>query len=176
MRLILPFLTRLVSALFALALIGVGVITIVEVAAAWIGTGPAILPDDSAARLRTLPWDDRTVVITIIVLAALGVIALLIGLWKRPPLSIPVEGHTDVAIERHALEQSIRRRIEHIDGVHHAKVRVGGPSLRADVETRRRHGPEDIKAQIESELAALVAAYHLALQPKVRLRHRGGDA
>ena len=175
MRVFVPVFTRIFSALLALALITAGVVVLVEVVAAWLGIGWTILPTDTADRFEEWHWDDRAIVVTSAIVLAVGVIALLIGLWRRAPLTIPLDDNADVTFERHALEQSLRRRVEALDGVTTARIRAGKKRLRARVDTNRRHQPEEVKARVETHLAEVAAAQHLDLPRDVQLRYRGGE-
>jgi hypothetical protein len=47
------------------------------------GAGWTILLDDTAALFQRWQWNDRPVVVTIVIVAAVGLLALLIGLWRR---------------------------------------------------------------------------------------------
>jgi Family of unknown function (DUF6286) len=170
----LPVFTRILSVLLALALIVAGVIAVVEVFAAWLGAGWTLLPDAIVSRFQHWHWDDGPVVITIVVVGVVGLVALLVGLWPRPPLTVPVDGQPDVTYERHGLEQSIRRQIEVLDGVAKARVRIDGRRLRTRVETSRRHQPEELKARVDERLASVTSSRHLNLRPDVRLRFPGG--
>jgi hypothetical protein len=174
LRTFVPVFTRIFSALLALALIAAGVVVLVEVVAAWLGIGWTILPTDTAARFEEWHWDDRAIVVTSVIVLAVGVVALLIGLWRRAPLTIPIDDSADVTFERHALEQSLRRRVEALDGVTSARIHAGTKRLRARVDTNRRHRPEEVKARVEDHLAHAAAAQHLDLTRNVQLRYRGG--
>ena len=61
MRLVVPVLTRLVSALAALAILSAGVIVLVELVANWTGNGFVILPEDWPDQLRSTSCDDTVV-------------------------------------------------------------------------------------------------------------------
>jgi len=169
-----PVFTRVFSVLLALALIVAGVVVVVEVVAAWFGAGWTLLPDDTTSRFQLWRWDDRSVVITIIIVGVVGLISILIGVWPRPPLTVPVAGQPDVNYERHALEQSIRHQIEDLDGVTKARVKIDRRRLRTRVETNRRHQPQELKANVDALLAGVTSSRHLELQPDVRLRFPGG--
>jgi hypothetical protein len=170
MHILAPVLTRLFSALLALALIAGGVVLIVEVVAAWAGGGWTILPDDTTARFQMWRWNDRSVVETIIVVGAVGLLAVLIAVWPRPPLTVPIAGRTDVSYERHALEQTVRRQLQGLDGVSKARVRADHRRLVARLDTNRQHQPEELRSRAEAVLETIVADRHLELQPTVRLR------
>jgi Family of unknown function (DUF6286) len=171
---VLPVFTRIFSVLLALALIVAGAIVVVEVFAAWLGAGWTLLPDDTTSQFEQWHWDDGPVVITIVVVGLVGLVALLIGLWPQPPLTIPVAGQPDVNYERHALEQSIRHQLEGLEGVGKARVRISRHRLRTRIETGRPYQPDEVKARVDALLATVTASRHLELRPDVRLRMHGG--
>ena len=175
MHLLAPVFTRVFSALLALALIASGIVVVVEVFAAWLGAGWTILPDDTAALFQRWEWNDRPVVVTLVIVAVAGLLALLIGLSQRPPLTVPIEGQPDVSYERHALEQSIRRDVERLDGVTKARVRVARGRLVTRVDTNRRLQPDDVKSRVDGRLHEITTARRISLRPDVRLRAPGVD-
>lgn len=173
MHLLAPVFTRVFSALLALALIAAGVVVVVEVVAAWLGAGWTILPDDTAALFQRWQWDDRPVVVTLAIVAAVGLLALLIGLARRRPLTVPIDGQPDVSFERHALEQTIRRELERLDGVTKARVHVARDRLVARVDTNRRLQPDEVKSRVDDRLRAVTTARRISLRPDIRLRAPG---
>lgn len=175
MRYVVPLLARLFSALLALSLVAAGVIVVVEVAAARLGIGWTILPSDTVQKLRDRAWDDQAVVLTIVAVAVVGLVALLVGLWPRAPLTVPITGIPGASYERYALERSVTRRLEAVDGVTGARVRAGRRRVTARVDTNRRFRPDELRAEVESVLAQTVAERSVALSPRVRLRHPGGE-
>lgn len=175
MRLIIPVLTRVLSALASLALICVGSLVVVEVVAAALEADPVLLPSDYADRAAGLAWDDRSVVTALAAIAGVGVVALLVGVWRRAPLTIPVEGRSGVAIERRGLEGSLSRRLTDLDGVSGARVRAGRRRLRVRVDSRRRVAPEGAHEAVRAVLDRELADQRLDLRPSVRLRYRGGE-
>lgn len=175
MRIIAPLLTRLVSALLALGLLAAGTIVIIEICAAWFGAHRVIVPTDLTQRLQRWHWDDRAVVTTIIVVGLVGVIAVAVASWTRPPLLLPLRDDARTSLDRRAFEQSTRRQLERIDGVSKARVRAHKNTLLARIETQRRYRPQDLKTTVEGELARTVTAHHVNLRHQVRLRYRGGE-
>ncbi|MDX6414080.1 MAG: hypothetical protein QOH23_1490 [Gaiellaceae bacterium] len=174
MRTVVPVLARIISALLALALIAAGAVVIIEVVAAWVGAGWTILPSDTAQRFARWHWDNRPVVITIMAVGAIGLVAFLVGVWRRAPLTVPVDAAHDITFERRALEQSLRRHIEALDGVRKARVVAKRDRLVATVDTNRRYQPDELKERVEVALAESASRQHLALERRVRLRFQGG--
>lgn len=175
MRAAVPVLARIVSALLALALIAAGAVVLVEVVAAWVGAGWTILPSDTAQRFARWHWDNRPVVITIATVGTVGLAAFLVGVWRRAPLTVPVDAAHDITFERRALEQSLRRRVEDLDGVRKARVVAKRDRLVATVDTNRRYEPDELKRRVETALSERAARQHLALERRVRLRFQGGE-
>jgi hypothetical protein len=172
---IVPALARLFSTMLALALTAAGVVVIIEVGAAWLGVGWTVLPTDTAARLEHWHWDDRPVVLTIATVGAIGLVAILIGAWRRPPLTIPIDATHDVTFDRRALERSLGRRLETIDGVNRAHVTVKRDRLLARVDTDRRYHPTELKERVEAVLTEAAERQRIQLGERVRLRYRGGE-
>lgn len=173
MRLLAPVLTRLVAALMALALVACGVVICVEVLANWIGEGYVVLPGDWPDQLRTTDWSDQIVRTVSLGVAAGGVLLMVVALWPRPPLTVDA-GVPGLRVERHGLEQSLRHRLDRVEGVSGSKVKVGRKRVRAKVDTTRRLQPETVRDQAERELLEFCERHGLALRPDVRLRARGG--
>jgi hypothetical protein len=173
-RYAIPLLARVFSVVLAVALIGVGVVALVEIVAAWLDAGWTVLPDDTATELRSLHWDDRSVVVTLIIVGVVGLLALALGLWRRPPLTLAVEGEPDVRVERRALERSAQRHLTAIDGISRARVRATSSRLMARVETTRRTGHDELRAAADATLHSITDQQHIAAQPDVRLRPAKG--
>jgi len=173
-RALVPILTRLLSVLLGLALLVAGVVLVVEIIAALLGGDRVVLPDDLTERMQSWRWDDRAVVITALVIGAVGLLALLVGLWPRAPLTIGVDGDADVTLERRAVEHYLRRRVEEIDGVAKARVKVSRSDVTVRAATGRRHDPDSVKRSVQA-VAAEAARVQGIVQPvRVRLDSSGG--
>jgi hypothetical protein len=173
-RVLVPLLVRLLSTLLALALIAVGVVLVVEIVSAWLGSGWAVLPDDTAERLSRTRWDERTPVLVFAAMALVGLLALTAGLWRRPPLTVPLESDDDIVVERYSLERSVRRRLDQLDGVTASRVRVTGRRLVARIVCNRALPPDDIRADATAAIASVLDRYGLPLRPQLTVRFRGG--
>jgi hypothetical protein len=175
MQTIPPVLTRVFSALLAIALVAVGTVVLVEVCAAWFGAGWTVLPKDTVTRLEHWQWNDRPVVTTIAAVGAVGLVAILVGTWRRAPLTVPMDGEHDVTFERRALEQSLRRHVEAIDGVNRARVVAKRDRIVARVETDRRFQPIELKERVDVTILEVAERQHLLLSRRIRLRFQGGE-
>jgi Family of unknown function (DUF6286) len=172
MRLVIPVLTRLLSALAALAILAVGVVILIELVANWTGNGFVILPDDWPDQLRTTSWDDTLVRNLLIASLVVGALLILAACWPHPPLTVPTN-QPNVRMERHALESAVRRRLLSVDGASGARVRATASRIDARVDTTRRFQPEQVRAAATTALAEFCQQHELALEPRVRLRARG---
>ncbi len=138
MRLIVPVLTRLLAALAALALLAAGVVILVELIANATGNGFVILPEDWPDRLRTTGLGRHPRTQPAHRCARRGRVLILVACWPHPPLTVPTN-QPAVRMERHALEDAVRRRLSAVDGA------TGAQSARDDASHRRtrRHHATD---------------------------------
>lgn len=175
MRVLAPVLTRLLAALMALVLVAVGGLLVVEVVSNAFDGGFAVLPLDLPDQLRSAEWDDTVVMAVSVGAAAIGLLLLLAALWPRPPLTVDaaVDG---LRVERYALERSLGRLLDRVDGVSGARVRVGRRRVRARVDTTRRLQPETVGENAERELRDVCRQLGLSLQTDVRLRRQGSGS
>ena len=172
MRIVIPVLSRLLSALCALALVAGGALIVVEVVANWTGNGFLILPTDWPDQLRSTGWDERIVRNSLLVAAAIGVLLLLVALWRRPPLTVDTN-EDGMEVERRALELALRRRLDGLDGVAGSRVRVDKHRIRARVDTSRRLSPDSIRGRATDELRDFCSHHGLDLTPEVTLHSEG---
>jgi hypothetical protein len=166
---LLPVTTRLLAILVALALVGAGVFLLVELFAAVFGNEPVILPADYTDRLRSTGWDEPAVRWVSLGLGIAAVVLLIGALWPRPPLDIEVQVPGMLA-ERRSVETAAKRRVESIDGVDRALVRVDARHLSARVSTGRRHRPDLVRAAVEDEIRDFLRVHDLPITPLVSVR------
>ncbi len=174
MRPALALLTRLLSVLAAMALVALGVVILVDLVSVQLGRGRTVVPQRSIDEAARRGWDDRTVVITLTVASAIGLVLLVAGLWRRAGLTVAVAGHPDVGLERRALEQAATRRLAGLDGVSGATVHAGRRRVRARLATNRKLPPTELQARAETELAGALTTYGVELPTEVRIRQRDG--
>lgn len=168
MRIVIPAFTRLLSALCALALVAFGGLIVIEVIANWTGNGFLILPTDWPDQLRTTAWDATIVRNALLVALAVGLVLLMVAFWRRPPLTVDTS-EDGMRLERHALETSLRRRLDSLDGVTGSKVRVDKTRVRATVDTTRRLAPESVRDRAVEKLTTFCDLHDLRLTPDVTL-------
>ena len=172
-RLAVPIIARLVLAVAALAVAAVGVLVCVEVVAAWTTDSFVVLPADWPDQLRSTDWSEPLPTTIAAGIAAVGAVLLLVAIWPRPPLTVAA-APPGMRIERHALERSIGRELDRVDGVSAARVRAGVRRVRVRVDTTRRLAPDAVRVAAERVVADIVERHGLALRPSVSLRRRGG--
>lgn len=126
------------AAVLAVALMAVGAL------GAWLSTTRLFTgrwPDGAASTMTALAstrLDSPLVVIAIVVLAVLGLVALLLALWPGKPqhltiLPDDVPGQT--VLSRRDLAALVRLRVEQVDGVDTVRVRVTGRRVDVLVST-----------------------------------------
>lgn len=153
-------LTRVVSALLALALLAGGVLVTLEILVAGIGRErPLVLPWDEWRRTALdTPWRDADARLAFILMIVVGGLLLLLLVARRRPTAVPllhrVDG-SDAEVERSGLERWLTARLEQVDGVSGARVRVRGGKAKVTAETPARE-TEAVRESVHS-----VAANHL---------------
>ncbi len=171
---------RVLSAVFGLALFVGGLVIAVEIAVGFVGGDPWILPSREWYRdARSNAWNSGGVRGILIVVAALGLVLLVLQLVRRLPTMLPLESVSDVgyAVRRRSLQRSLVRTANLVDGVERAKVRVGKKTIRVRASSHRRIAGE-LQPSVESALRARVDDLGLESTPrlKVDLRTRGGNS
>jgi hypothetical protein len=117
---------RPLAALLSLALITVGVLIVIEVAADRIVNHPALVHWH-----RVYDWAERTswtqgsVRVGAIMIAILGVVLLLAELRRGKPRRLPVDSEvTDAAFTRRGVAATIGGAVDDVDGINHSTVTV----------------------------------------------------
>ncbi|MCW2548200.1 MAG: hypothetical protein JWN96_2660 [Mycobacterium sp.] len=144
---------RLLAFVVALALVGVGVIIVVEVIAARSGSDPLIIHWHAIlAWAHRNTWKDASVVLASAITAAAGLLLLLPQLFRRRVTRLRIDAGTttDAAISRKGVMVTIRSAVAEVDGVASSRVKVG----------RRRIRVRALSTALEGEVIG-------ELQPKV---------
>jgi hypothetical protein len=122
------------SVVTAALLAAAAIILTVEVVGALVGRPPGVLPVVDLARLgRSLRWDDVLVLAVASLLAALGLLLLLLALRPGRLRAIPLrsdDANMVLGIARPDLRRYVARAAEDVDGVDRARVRVRGRRIR----------------------------------------------
>jgi hypothetical protein len=167
-----PLITRLASTVFAILLLVVAIVTLLEVSAGWLGNDPVVLDRNFANDLRMRAWDDQSSVIVIAALFFIGAVAVLIGLRANTKLTLASNAIDGVHVERRSLEQSLKRRLERLDGVESAHVRASSKIVKVKLESGRQLHRGVIGERAAAEVADWTRSYGLDPAIKVSLGHR----
>ena len=164
--------TRLVSALLALALLVGGLLAALEIAAAGLGREDHLVVPwrDWRQDLLDTPWEDFTVRVVLAALLAAGILLLFLLLARRRPTAVPLADRvagSAADLDRGGLERFLAARLERVDGVGGTNVKVRGGKARVTAVTPARD-----TAPVESSLrgAADAALGELGLATSLPVR------
>ena len=136
--------TRLISAILALALAAIATVVVVEVARRLAGAGPWLIPADQWLRTgRSTAWSDTTARLVLAGLLLVGLALMAFALWPRRLHAVTtpaVAPGVDLFVERRGLERLVGRRVQRVDGIRSATVRVKRSKVVVDVRTTSRAG------------------------------------
>jgi hypothetical protein len=168
---VIRLVNRLLATLFAGALAAFSAIVAVEIILGYyFERDPWLLPwDDWYRRSREVRWSDRSVVITFVLIGIAGILLLALQLWRRPPLSLPLENtrpdvHTE--IDRRSLERVLTRAALSVDGVSGAHVRSRRSRVTVHAITQRRQ-PGDLRDRVNASAAGVLSGLRLQNQPRL---------
>ncbi|MDH2413790.1 DUF6286 domain-containing protein [Nocardioides sp. CER19] len=131
--------TRLLSALLALALLLGSLLAVAVIAAAALGREQALVPYPEWARwLRTHDWNDRIVMVVLGALVVVGLLLLLLAFRRGKPASFALNSRTDgvtITASRRSLEKYLAAAAARTNGVSNASVSLSRRSARVDART-----------------------------------------
>lgn len=172
---------RLLGLLLGLGLAALGGLILIESIAFLLGNPPWLVPlQQWAAVVDDLTWDDRGMVIALVVMLVVGALLLVAELAPRTPSSLELDGSTPqraVSIDRRGLERRLRTaalRHPHVDDAH-VKVRQRRIQVRAGVPWDSE--TSQVRAEVASALDETVQAIGLQQRPRTSVRvdrERGG--
>lgn len=165
---------RVLSLLFALALIVGAVLFAVEVGWAVAGQRPLLVQWRSAyTNGRSHAWDTAPIRIAAVVLLVVGLLLLIAELKPRRPARLAMTSNTagvDTAITRRGLRAALIRTAKQVDGISGAsatvtrrKARVTATSRLGDAATAKT-----LTGELSSRLTSQLQALQLARTPKLR--------
>lgn len=157
---------RVLSAVLALALLGLSLLIVVEVTLAALGRPPWLM-DERAARneLARRAWDDPVVIIGWVSLLVLGVGLLTVALAVGRQRSIAMDSGTEAAhlsVRRRSLERYLAGVATAQPGVRRAKASVTRGRIRVRADTTRLDAV-DVRARVQHAVSDRVRS--LSLQP-----------
>jgi hypothetical protein len=171
---------RVLSAVLGLLLLVGGVLTAVEIAIAYLGGSPWILPyDEWYRRALSHSWESGGIRGLLIAVAAVGLVLLILQFVRRAPLTLPMRSEIDAtyAVRRRSLQRSLARTAERVDGVASARAKVDRRTIQIKARSNRRL-PSDLKPALENAIQFRLRSLELEPEPRVRVsvRLRGGAA
>jgi hypothetical protein len=172
---------RLLAFVVALALVGIGVIIVVEVIADRSGSGPLIIHWRSIldwARRNT--WKATSVELVSAITAAAGLLLLLPQLFRRriSRLRIDAGETTDAAITRKGVTVTIRGAVAEVDGVASSRVKIGKRRIRVRALSTALEG--EVAGELQPRVADAVAQQleglrlHKSRRTRVTVNGRSG--
>ncbi|PND54551.1 alkaline shock response membrane anchor protein AmaP [Mycobacterium sp. ENV421] len=117
---------RPLAALLSLALIAVGALIVIEVAADRLSSHATLIPWQRLyVWAEHTPWTQGSVRVGSIAIAVLGVLLLATELRRSTPQRLPIVSDlTDAAYTRRGVAATIRNAVKQVDGINHAAVTV----------------------------------------------------
>ncbi len=171
-------LSRLIALAVALALVAGCVIVAVEIVVAEVGREPWVIPHDEWYQsARTNAWSSPDARLLCLVVAAAGLVLLLLQLAKRRPTELAMETRDSkhpAALQRRGIERSLVRAVTRVDGVASAKAKLSKTKARITATSNRRL-PGDLEDRITKAADRRLSALKLESPPSltVRLSNRG---
>lgn len=145
--------TRVVSALLALALLFGSLLAVVEIAAAALDRSQVLVSyPEWTDWLRTHTWNDSIVQVLLGGLVILGLLLLLLALRRGKPASLTLRRRNegvDVTASRHAVEKSLAAAAARTSGIAGASASVSRRTARVEARTVALSNP-GIRDEVES--------------------------
>jgi hypothetical protein len=163
--------TRLVCALLALALLLGALLVVTEIVAAALGRAPALVPfPEWTSWLRTHSWNDWIVNAVLAGLAVLGLLLLLLALRRGKPTSLALRSDlegVDVTASRRSVEKSLAASAARTTGIAGASASVSRRTARVEARTVTRSEP-GVREEVESAVRGRLDS--LGLKRRMRTR------
>ena len=170
--------TRVVAALLALGLLVGSLLALVEIVAAALGRGPALVPyPEWTDWLRTHSWNDWIITAVLGGLVVLGLLLLLLAFHRGKPGSLALKSHSegvDFTASRRSVEKSLAAAAARTNGVADASAAVGRRTARVNARTLASPDPglhEEVEAAIRGRLDSF--ALERPMRTRVGLFPRG---
>lgn len=120
------FVNRVLGAIVAMAIVVIGVLIVIEVVSASFNGRALVAHWRVMLRwARRTTWDASVVQSTCVVLAAVGLILLIVELKRRRPKRFRVRSEaTDAAFTRRGVKAAVEAAVGDVDGISASSVRV----------------------------------------------------
>lgn len=156
------WLTRVVCALLALALLLASLLAVVEIAAAALDRAPVLVPHaEQESWLRAHSWDENIVRAVLAGLVVLGLLCLFLAFRRGKPAALPLSGRTDgvdVTASRRSVEKTLAAAAARTTGVTGANASVSRRTARVDARTVARSASgvhEEVETAVQGRLGSL---------------------
>ena len=163
--------TRVVSALLALALLLGSLLVVAEIVAAALDRAPALVPyPEWTGWLRTHSWNDWIVNTVLGGLVVLGLLLLFLAFRRGKPASLALRSGSDgvdVTASRRSLEKSLAAAAARAPGIARASASVNRRTARVDARTVARSEP-GVREAVESAVNGRLDS--LGLERRLRTR------
>jgi len=163
--------TRVVSALLALALLLGSLLVVAEIVAAALDRAPALVPyPEWTGWLRTHSWNDWIVNAVLGGLVVLGLLLLFLAFRRGKPASLALRSGSDgvdVTASRRSLEKSLAAAAARAPGIARASASVNRRTARVDARTVARSEP-GVREAVESAVNGRLDS--LGLERRLRTR------
>jgi hypothetical protein len=166
------WITRVVCALLALALLLGSVLAVVEIVTAALDRSPVLVPHpDWTSWLRSHSWDDWVVMAVLAGLVVLGLLFLFLAFRRGKPASLALKGRTDgvdVAASRRSVEKSLASSAARTAGVAGANASVRRRTARVRAQAVARSAP-GIREEVESAVRGRLDSLDLERRMRTRV-------
>ena len=154
--------TRVVCALLALALLFGALLAVVEIVAVALDRAPVLVPHPEwTSWLRTHSWNDAIVKAALGGLVVLGLLLLLLAFRRGKPASLALRSRTDgvdVIASRRSVEKALAAAAARTPGITGASASVSRRTARVDARTVARSEPglrEEVETAVRGRLDSL---------------------
>jgi hypothetical protein len=170
-------LNRLLGLALGLALVGGGLLAVMEAALAALDRSPWLVPHGQWGRaMGELAWDDRTFMVVAALTVLAGVLLLVLQVWPARPSVVPiVEERPDrlAALDGRGFADLLRRSAREDEDVLDARVRLRRRSARVVARAPSNAQLRTVQSRAAERVQARVDELRLQRPPavKVRVRH-----
>lgn len=165
------FVNRMLGAIVAIAIAAIGVLIVVEVASASFNGSAVVVHWRLMLRwARRTTWDLSVVQSTCVVLAAVGLVLLVIELKPRRPKRFRVNSdETDAAFTRRGVKAAVRSAVEDVDGISKSSISVHRRRIkvRATTPGMAPYTASGLDAPVRSAAEMRLQSLDLASPPKL---------
>jgi len=175
-----PWVSRIVSALLALALLLGALLALVEINASALGRSPLLVPwPDWADWLRNHHWNQAIVQAVLIGFVVLGLLLLLLAFRRGRPSTLGLQGDSPgvtLTASRRSVERSLADAALRTTGVSGASAKVGRGTARIEARTPTRAEEGNVRTEVESAVEARMASLSLARPTRSRIKLSAKDS